>query len=974
MKHTKFTSLLLVLAMTLSLFVLCVTPAAAEAASDVWNGKSAAFEKGVGTDADPFLIETPQQLAFLSEVVNKPVEYLITDEGIVNSKFVVSGTKFTANGKGTGEANSTSYAVVKVSNVNYLFNYEKGLAYKLSGSLSNRMYVYLYTIGGEIYASVGNGSNKAGSALYSYSADTLEWAALEGVTLGKTGNNFHLVGGSVAYNAADPTTYDNSTGRNDGYTATYTDETGTVRTVMLSGDFFSLSISNVPYNTMSYGGQDYAWLSDGVNMTHASYSYTQDANGVCTVTFGETVTMSGAYNVASYKLANDLTLNASSADWSTWETTAPAKKFTPIGQASGTQFFGTFDGAGHTIKGLYISSSGDVGLFGYLQGAEIKNLRIEESTIISTGNKLAGAVCASIHDSTIRNCHVTDTLVKCASNSAGGIAGATCRNTSAWVYIDGCTFDGTVKAKNAGGVVGYLSTHSAHLKVTGTTVRGTVTGTALAAGFVANTQVNSVMVFENCATYAAVTASTGVAGGILAKAEYSSSSGYADFINVISAGDVTGATYAGGLMGARTIYTANNSSIARGVYKLYNFISLGTVKTTGTDATTCAAGGVYGYGIINGETRFVNSLIFATVEGVTKGSVVGLVATAVTGQSIWTTNDAYVLDSAVAGSGSVEGVSFATLTEEQRKGTALVSVDDPETEENEERTLMAALSENVTDQNSYCSWYQLQDRPGFYQEYVDAQNLKPYAASVTLGDALAINLYVAKSELADINYVATSSANVTTSEVELNGVTYLCVTLTEIAAADIAKDLTVTFRSVNAAGNETADAFTVTYSVADYIDRMSGKGNDKLDALLAALSDYAKAAAGEDVDVDEAYAALTLTPVTNVDNTYVKAIALDLTDSIRPIIKVADGVAEVTVAIYGETYTYAVVDGEVIIDCLTATSLNNEMVLSFVDADDKVLGTTRYAVANYIKSVETLDLAKALAVYMQAARAYNGLD
>lgn len=55
--------------------------------------------------------------------------------------------------------------------------------------------------------------------------------------------------------------------------------------------------------------------------------------------------------------------------------------FTPIGNLNST-FQGTFDGQGFEIKNLYINSKENyVGLFGYLDGATIKNLRISGSIV-----------------------------------------------------------------------------------------------------------------------------------------------------------------------------------------------------------------------------------------------------------------------------------------------------------------------------------------------------------------------------------------------------------------------------------------------------------------------------------------------------------------------------------------------------------------------------------------------------------------
>lgn len=91
--------------------------------------------------------------------------------------------------------------------------------------------------------------------------------------------------------------------------------------------------------------------------------------------------------------------------------------------------YGTFDGNGHTISGLYCNSSElqYVGLFGSTSYNNIINLHIADSTFISTypdGN--VGAVAGS--GNVVRNCTVADTVtIQGASSTAaiGGLLGAT---------------------------------------------------------------------------------------------------------------------------------------------------------------------------------------------------------------------------------------------------------------------------------------------------------------------------------------------------------------------------------------------------------------------------------------------------------------------------------------------------------------------------------------------------------------------
>jgi hypothetical protein len=91
--------------------------------------------------------------------------------------------------------------------------------------------------------------------------------------------------------------------------------------------------------------------------------------------------------------------------------------WTPIGQTGATQFQGTFDGHGYTIKNLNVNASKQTGahyssgLFGWLNNATVKNLTIENATV--TGNHNVGVIAGYMETSgcTISNCHVVNATV-----------------------------------------------------------------------------------------------------------------------------------------------------------------------------------------------------------------------------------------------------------------------------------------------------------------------------------------------------------------------------------------------------------------------------------------------------------------------------------------------------------------------------------------------------------------------------------
>lgn len=100
--------------------------------------------------------------------------------------------------------------------------------------------------------------------------------------------------------------------------------------------------------------------------------------------------------------------------------------FTPVGfGASAYGFSGTFDGAGHTISNTkvtisYVQSSGLIGdfyagVFGYMNGATIKNLKSENMYVLFSGTNVSnfyiGGIAGVSHWSTISYCEVENLKV-----------------------------------------------------------------------------------------------------------------------------------------------------------------------------------------------------------------------------------------------------------------------------------------------------------------------------------------------------------------------------------------------------------------------------------------------------------------------------------------------------------------------------------------------------------------------------------
>jgi len=136
----------------------------------------------------------------------------------------------------------------------------------------------------------------------------------------------------------------------------------------------------------------------------------------------------------SYVLAADITL---SGEWS------------PIG-SSGAPFTGTFDGAGHSIKGLTITGNNNgVGLFGQVNG-EVKNLRIVGANV--RGNEHVGIVAGRLLGGGVIDGVFTSGIIS-GRDHEGAIVGhieeigivSNCMSTA---YVDGREYQG-------GGITGW---------------------------------------------------------------------------------------------------------------------------------------------------------------------------------------------------------------------------------------------------------------------------------------------------------------------------------------------------------------------------------------------------------------------------------------------------------------------------------------------------------------------------------------
>ena len=169
--------------------------------------------------------------------------------------------------------------------------------------------------------------------------------------------------------------------------------------------------------------------------------YTIESNGSYTVTSAD-----GLMNIAELVNGGKTDINITLDK----NIDLTGKGWTPIGTNYDNSYTGTFDGGGHTIKGLTVTTNDQfVGLFGYLNRAgTVKNVVMEGIQI--TSNHMFGCTGGVVGYSwgTIENCSVSGSVS--GTDCVGGVVGSQKAGS-----IIGCSSSATVKGTHyVGGVAG----------------------------------------------------------------------------------------------------------------------------------------------------------------------------------------------------------------------------------------------------------------------------------------------------------------------------------------------------------------------------------------------------------------------------------------------------------------------------------------------------------------------------------------
>ena len=178
--------------------------------------------------------------------------------------------------------------------------------------------------------------------------------------------------------------------------------------------------------------------------------------------FAELVDAGNTFAGETIKLENDID--------------ASAKNWNPIGdnRTDDAAFSGIFDGQGHTINGAHISGdfcwNGAVygskegwGLFSVLDGATVKNLKVD-GAIFGSYTVISGVIAGYANDTTFENIDITNSKVAGYNWYTGGVVGwAQGECTFKGINLDNTVAVGSLwdsHGQNAGGIAGGVSASS----------------------------------------------------------------------------------------------------------------------------------------------------------------------------------------------------------------------------------------------------------------------------------------------------------------------------------------------------------------------------------------------------------------------------------------------------------------------------------------------------------------------------------
>ena len=215
--------------------------------------------------------------------------------------------------------------------------------------------------------------------------------------------------------------------------------------------------------------------------------------------FAQKVNNGNDYEGMTIKLTNDIVYDG-----------VTVNNYTPIG-INNHCFRGTFDGDGHTISGIIVSSQSYVGLFGLLEG-NVQNVTVKNCSFEGySGGGIACSLSSKNSETKISNCQVVDCIIKTEDESGGIVAEVNSNSLVVNCFAKSKMSGNGYERWATGGIAGYS--------------RGKI---------------------YNCSYMGSVTNDKGYAGGICGYLEYNA----AEIQNCFNAGVVSGKEgHVGGIVG-----------------------------------------------------------------------------------------------------------------------------------------------------------------------------------------------------------------------------------------------------------------------------------------------------------------------------------------------------------------------------------------------------------------------------------------
>ena len=329
-------------------------------------------------------------------------------------------------------------------------------------------------------------------------------------------------------------------------------------------------------------------------------------------------------SAANAVLIADIIINENvlEADGSLTENSDNLFVWTPIGTNWNNEFrfYGSFDGQGHTVSGVYINSDKYYqGLFGSNNGS-VKNVSITNSYI--KGNSYVGGVCG-LNYGTISNCYNSGT-VNGSDDYVGGVCGYNFDGT-----ISDCYNSGTVSGNwhDVGGVCG----RNYYGSISNCYNSGIVSGIGTVGGVCGYNEFSTI---SNCYNSGSIngTGEYTIAGGVCGFNTYSTIS------NSYNTGTISGYEEVGGLCGYNngTISNCYNTGNVNGtgesatVGGMCGYNSSGTISNcynsgnvNGTGESNSNVGGICGYNGYDYDSAISNCYNTGNVNGTGESAIVG---------------------------------------------------------------------------------------------------------------------------------------------------------------------------------------------------------------------------------------------------------------------------------------------------------------------------------------------------------------